>query len=85
MLKPIRSETDYDKALGRAYRLMQLEIKPRSKESDELEVLSMLIEHYEAEHYPISPPHPVEAIKFRMDQLGMKRSELGRGSRGASR
>src|ERR1700722_659762 len=78
MLKPIRNESDSDKALGRAYRIIQLELKPRSKESDELEVLSMLIEHYEAEHYPIAPPHPIEAIKFRMDQLGMKRAELGR-------
>ena len=78
MLKPIRNESDYDNALARAYRLMQSELKPRSKESDELEVLTMIIERYEAEQYPIAPPHPVEAIKFRMDQLGMKRAELGR-------
>ncbi len=57
---------------------MQEQLHPGSRESDELEVLTMLIERYEAEHYPIAPPHPVEAIKFRMDQLGMKPSELGR-------
>lgn len=78
MLKPIRTERDYDSALERAYRLMQKDIKPKSKESDELEVLSMLIERYEAEHYVILPPNPVEAIKFRMEQLGMNRSELGK-------
>jgi HTH-type transcriptional regulator/antitoxin HigA len=78
MLKPIRSEREYDRALGRAYRLMQMDLKPGKKEADELEVLSMLIERYEAEHYPIAPPHPIEAIEFRMDQLQMKRSELGR-------
>jgi HTH-type transcriptional regulator / antitoxin HigA len=78
MLKPIRTEREYDKALAAAYRLMQMELKPASNDADELEVLSMLIERYEAEHYPIAPPHPLEAIVFRMDQLGMKRSELGR-------
>ena len=46
--------------------------------ADELDVLAMLIERYEAEHYPIAPPHPIEAIKFGMDQLGLKPSDLGR-------
>ncbi len=78
MLKPIRTEREYDKALSTAYRLMQKELKTASKEADELEVLTMLIERYEAEHYPIAPPHPIEAIVFRMEQLGMKRSELGK-------
>lgn len=57
---------------------MQGALRVGSAEADELEVLAMLIERYEAEHYPIAPPHPLEAIKFRMDQLGMKPAELGR-------
>jgi HTH-type transcriptional regulator/antitoxin HigA len=78
MLRPIRNEKQYDKALDRAYRLMQGKLRAGSEGSDELEVLTMLIERYEAEHYRIAPPHPIEAIKFRMDQLGMKPAELGR-------
>jgi HTH-type transcriptional regulator / antitoxin HigA len=78
MLRPIRNEKQYDKALARAYRLMQSKLRAGSPEADELDVLAMLIERYEAEHYPIAPPHPIEAIKFRMDQLGLKPSDLGR-------
>jgi HTH-type transcriptional regulator/antitoxin HigA len=78
MIKPIRTERDYDRALKRAYVLIQKELKAASAESDELEVLSMLIERYEEEHYAISSPNPIEAIKFRMEQLGMRRSELGK-------
>jgi HTH-type transcriptional regulator/antitoxin HigA len=55
---------------------MQKNLKSGSPDADELEVLSMLIEKYEEEHYPIMPPHPVDAIKFRLDQLGLKSSDL---------
>ena|SRR5947209_7007169 len=78
MLKPIRTEAQYEAALSRAYSLMQRSLKANSKESDELEILTLLIENYEAVHYPIPPAHPIEAIKFRMDQLGMKSSELSK-------
>ena len=47
-----------------------------TKEGDELEILSMLIEKYEDEKYPIDLPDPIEAIKFRMEQLGLKQSDL---------
>lgn len=57
---------------------MQLELKPNSVESDKLEILSILIEQYEKENYPIEPPHPIEAILFRLDQLNMKKSELSK-------
>ncbi|HZK76574.1 MAG TPA: transcriptional regulator [Candidatus Kapabacteria bacterium] len=76
MLKPIRTERQHESALAKAYGLMQKPLRAGSKESDELEVLSMLIERYEEVHYPIAPPHPIEAIRFRMEQLGMKPSEL---------
>lgn len=76
MLKPIRSNPQLEEYLARAYDLMQQDLKPNSKESDELEVLSMLIEEYEYKHYPIDPPHPIDAILFRLDQQGLKRSDL---------
>ena len=55
---------------------MQLELIPDSKESDRLELLSILIENYEKEQYPVSPPHPIEAILFRLEQLNMKKAQL---------
>src|SRR5436305_257472 len=78
MLRPIRTEKQYETALAKAYRLMQRDPRAGSVEADELDVLAMLIERYETEHYPVAPPHPIEAIKFRLDQLGLKPSELGR-------
>ena len=83
MLKPIRSKRQLESYLERAYVLMQMDLKPKSKESDELEVLSMLIEQYELDKYPIEPPNPIDAILFRLEQQGLKRSDLQRilGSR----
>ncbi len=76
MLKPIKNKQEHSEYLSRVYELMQKDIEPNSLESDELEVLSILIEKYEKEHFPIEPPNPIDAILFRMDQLGMKRSDL---------
>lgn len=76
MLKPIKTKKDYDKALGRAYELIQKDLKPDSRLSDELEILSLLIEGYEEKHYPIPPPRPIEAIKFKLDQMGIDEKEL---------
>jgi HTH-type transcriptional regulator / antitoxin HigA len=76
MLKPIKTKKEYEAALQYVYRLMQKDLKPGSKASDELEVLSILVEAYEKEHYPISPPHPIEAIKFRLEQMGVDEKEL---------
>lgn len=76
MLKPIKTNKEHEEYLARAYDLMQMDLEPNSKESDELEVISILIEAYEKEHYPIEPPNPIDAILFRIDQLGMKKSEL---------
>jgi HTH-type transcriptional regulator/antitoxin HigA len=76
MLKPIKNKTQHEQYLSRAYELMQLDLKPNSPESDELELISILIEAYEKENYPIEPPNPIEAILFRIDQMGMKKSEL---------
>ena len=76
MLKPIKNKTQYEDALARIYLLMQKNAKPESKESDELEVLSILVKLYEAEHCPVPKPTPLEAIKFRLEQMGMSDAEL---------
>ena len=76
MLKPIKGKDQYECYLERAYDLMQYDLVPNSKESDELELLSIIIEKYEKDIYPIGPPTPIEAILFRLDQLNMKKSEL---------
>lgn len=76
MLKPIKNNTQYEDALARAYELMQKALEPGSDDSDELEVISILIKEYENEYFPIPKPHPIEAIKFRLDQLGISDSEL---------
>lgn len=76
MLKPIKTEEQYENTLSRVYSLMQQDLQPDTQESDELEVLSILIEAYENVHHPIPVPKPLEAIRFRMDQLNMSDAEL---------
>ncbi len=76
MLKPIKNDGQYEDALARVYSLMQKNIKPDSRESDDLEILSILIKEYENEHYPVPKPNPLEAIKFRLDQMNMSEAEL---------
>ncbi len=73
-IKPIKTEKDYEKALERLE--MIFDAKQGTKEGDELEILSMLIEKYEDEHFPVDMPDPIEAIKFRMEQLGLKQKDL---------
>jgi HTH-type transcriptional regulator/antitoxin HigA len=77
MLKPIKTEEQYEQALTRVYDLMQMEINPDTLESDELEILSMLVKEYETDNYPMPSPNPLEAIKFRLDQMGLSEKELG--------
>jgi HTH-type transcriptional regulator / antitoxin HigA len=67
-VKPIRTEEEYQVALKRLEEIWDAE--PGSPESDELDVLSVLVEAYEEKHYPLDPPDPIEAIKFRMEQMG---------------
>ena len=64
-IKPIKSEADYNRALARLDVIFDAE--PGSSEGDELEILALVIEDYEDRHYPIGPPDPIEAIKFRME------------------
>jgi len=76
MLKPIKNDVQYEDALARIYALMQKSLKPESKESDELEVLSILVKKYELDHYPMPKPSPLEAIRFRLEQMGMSEAQL---------
>lgn len=73
-IKAIKTEQDYNKALKRLEQIFHAEID--TLEGDEAEVLSILIEKYEDEHYPIGMPDPIEAIKFRMEQMGMNQKDL---------
>lgn len=73
-ISPIRSEKDYKKALERLESIF--DAKLGTKEGDELDILSILIDKYENEYFPIGMPDPVEAIKFRMEQMGMKQKDL---------
>lgn len=76
MIKPIKNNKQYEDALARVYKLLQQDLKPASKESDELEVLSILIKEYEQKRFPIPKPNPIEAIKFRIEQMQMTEGEL---------
>lgn len=73
-ITPIRNEQDYQEALERLEVIF--DSKKGSDEGDELEILSILIDKYENETYPIDLPDPIEAIKFRMEQMGMKQKDL---------
>ena len=73
-LKPIRSEKDYARALSELAELWGA--KTGTPKGDRLDILTTLIEAYEAEHYPMDPPDPIEAIKFRMEQQGLTRKDL---------
>lgn len=73
-LKPIRTKTDYGKALDEFGRLWGA--KSGTSDGDRLDVLATLIDAYESEHYPMDPPDPIEAIKFRMEQQGLTRKDL---------
>jgi HTH-type transcriptional regulator/antitoxin HigA len=72
--KVIKSEKEYQKALKRLDSIF--DAKKGSKQGDELELLSLLIDNYEKEKSPIDLPDPIEAIKFRMEQLGYKQKDL---------
>src|ERR1700751_3936832 len=73
-LKPIRTKAAYKAALAEIERLWGA--KRGTSKGDRLDVLATLIDAYEAEHYPMDPPDPIEAIKFRMEQQGLTRKDL---------
>ena len=75
-LKIIRSLEDHEQAMARMLVLMRLNPPMGSPESDEMEVLGLIIERYEDEHYPIDDADPIEVIKFMMDQQNLKKKDL---------
>lgn len=83
-IKPIKTESDYDAALQEVERLMETDVEPDTPVGDRLEVLVTLVEAYEAKHYPMELPDPIEAIKSRIEDLELTRKDLQPliGSRG---
>lgn len=75
-IKLIKNDQDHAAAITRVSKLMDKELVPGSKEADELEVLALLIERYEQEKFSIDKPDPIEAIKFRMEQLQLIKKDL---------
>ncbi len=75
-IQPIKTKKDYQKALERLDLIFD---SPKgSPEGDELEVLGILIEKFEDEHFPVGFPDPIEAIKFRMEQMGYNQTDLAK-------
>jgi HTH-type transcriptional regulator / antitoxin HigA len=73
-IKPIRTQRDYERTLREVERLM--DAKPGTAEEDRLDVLATLVDAYESEHFPIDPPDPIEAIRFRLEQQGLDTNAL---------
>lgn len=76
MLKPLKTEADYEAALQQLEPIFDAE--PNTEEGDLAEILTMLVEKYEEKHYPMPPPDPIEAIKFRMEQYWYNVSDLAK-------
>jgi len=77
--KILKTEEEYNEACERIYTLINSTedaIEPDSQEGEEIELLSLLVEKYEQEHYPTAAPDPIEAIKFRMEQMSLKQSDI---------
>lgn len=73
-IKPIKTEKDYQEALRRLEEIFDAPID--SQESDEADVLAILVDEYEKQHYPIEAPDPIEAIKIRMEELNLRQVDL---------
>ncbi len=73
-VRPIRSDADYQAALGEIERLWGAKVG--TARGDRLDILATLVDAYENEHEPMDPPDPIEAIKFRMEQQGLTRRDL---------
>lgn len=73
-INPIHTQADYNNALSRIEEIF--DAKPGTVEGDELEILGILVDEFEKRHFPIDAPDPIEAVKFRMEQLGLSQSDL---------
>lgn len=75
-IRPIHTEADYQATLEAISALMEADPDPGTPEGDRLDILTTLVQAYEATHVPITAPDPVEAIKFRMEQSGLSVKDL---------
>ena len=75
-IRPIKTEEDYNSAIQRIEELWGS--KKDTIEGDELDLLCTLVESYEMTHYPIAPPDPIDAILFRMEQMGMTKTDMAK-------
>ena len=75
-IRPIKTEQDYNESIKMIEELWGA--KKDSPEGDELDLLCTLVESYEIKHYPIAPPDPIDAIKFRMEQMGMTKTDMAK-------
>jgi HTH-type transcriptional regulator/antitoxin HigA len=75
-IQPIRTESDCKAALRQISTLMESDPEPGTPDGDRLDILATLVQVYEARHFPIGAPDPVEAIKFRMEQSGLTVKDL---------
>lgn len=73
-IRPIKTEQDYNTSIRRIEVLWGA--KKDTPQGDELDLLVTLVESYEMKHYPIAPPDPIDAIKFRMEQMGMTKADM---------
>ena len=83
LIRPIRSEADYDEALGEIEQYFENEPKAGTPEADRFDLLALVIEDYERRRWPIEPPDTIDAIRYRMETGGYTQADLGRllGSR----
>ena len=83
MIRPLRSEADYDKALSEIERYFENEPKRGTPDADRFDLLALIIEDYERKRWPIDPPDTIAAIRYRMETGGYTQADLGRllGSR----
>ena len=75
-IHPIRTKSDYKRALREVSAYFDKEPEPGSEDGDRFEILATLVEAYESKHFPIEAPDPIEAIRFRMEQGGLTVKDL---------
>ena len=75
-MKAIRTKTEYNDSLAAVEKLIELDPAPNTPEAGRLELLTLLIQQYEANRFPMALPSPIEAIRFRMDQQGLSPRDL---------
>jgi HTH-type transcriptional regulator / antitoxin HigA len=83
MIRPLRSEADYDAALEQIDPYFENEPKPGTPAADRFDLLTLIVEDYERKRWPIEPPDTIDAIRYRMETGGYSQADLGRqlGSR----